>query len=278
MPSNNPAYETPADVLDSHTPPAEPGSQEPPAEIFQAPSPTTGQPSTPGLPAPVVDDPFAEYGGVEAVRQRQAAVEAWGTEEGLTVAAVEALRGLGFERDVIESLFNWEAEEEPDPLADVPDDEPLTKEQMRAWMEREIERRVRPVEESFEESQERQRFEQATHAAVGALQALGVQDDATKQGVITLAQAYIAPDEWDPEVIANAVRRGHADWNSIVQAEAEKYLLAKQGVRDSLPRNIGGHSQSPGEVTQPTARPKSLDDAMRQVREKAKAEGWWQQS
>lgn len=274
----NPTYDTPADVLDSHTPPVERESQEPPAEIFTSPSPLAPPAEGGAPPAPPADDPFAEFGGIEQVRQYQAAVNAWGTEEGLTVAAVEALRGLGFETDVIESLFNWQEEPPADPLADIDDDTPLTKADVQRLLveqQRRFDQRVGQVEETFEEAQERQRFEQATHAAVGALQALGVNNDADKQGVITLAQAYIAPDEWDPEVIANAVRRGHADWQSIVNARAEEYLRTKQGQRDSLPRNIGGVSTSPGEVGQPAARPKSLDDAIRAVREKMRAEGSW---
>jgi len=273
MASNNPAYDTPQDVLDSHAPPAEaPRSSEPPAEIFQSDSPITGEPAAPApLPAPV--DPYADFGGREEVERRYQAVEAWGTEEGLTVAAVEALRGLGFEQDVIESLFNWEAPE-PEYLPDIEDDAPLTKADVIRLAQQIADQRVGRVEESFEQAQERQQYEAATHAAVGALQALGVQDEKTKQGTLTLAQAYISPDEWDPQVIEQAVRRGHADWMSVVQASREEYLQGKVATRDSLPRNIGGHSQSPGEVTSPVAKPRSLDEAIRAVRDKARSEGW----
>jgi hypothetical protein len=293
MPTPVQQYDTPQDVLDSHT-------ATEPSEGFVESSPTESAPETPSTstststPAPESDDPFAEWGGRDTVQQAMDLVRNLGTEDGRVAAAVEAMIQMGFDQGYIEDVFSGrgleQPEYEPSPEDDAQqiadffgslgDDDVLTGNQIKDLFTRFgslvdehvrelLEDRVAPVESDFETQRAEEQQARVNAHVQSEMARLGITQDEAQQ-VFNEAQKYLSPTDMDLGHITAAMTRGKADFDALMERRATEYLSRKGAQRDSLPSNIGGHSNTGGGEAPPE--PRNLKDAFAQVRRDMR--GW----
>lgn len=242
-PATEPVASEPAPVEPA---PAEPdASTEPVADEPVAETPAAGE----------TEDPFAAYGGKDAVEAAVRLYEATRSEQGVIDLFIEAGKSLGLSLQQMQGLFGVEetpAEEEVDP------DEPLTIGQFQ-----EMQRKAQ--EEAERQEAERVRAV-ATKALNDTLDALGLKrEDPVTQAILQLADQHVNGNYGDYDAVAKAIRQGHADFQALVEQEKAKALQAKHQQAQSVPSAPAGGAP-PAEPAEPE--PKDVAEAIKQVRKR----------
>lgn len=209
--------------------------------------------------APVVEDPFAEFGGREEIEKARRLYEAASTEEGVIQLWIEAGRTLGLTVEQMQGLFGAQAQE-PDPEEL---ERPVTVAELR---ELERQRQEQQSRVYYEQQQQAMRAQAgaAVHEAVKEIGLPGV-DDPTAQIVLRLGDQYLDKRNPTPEAVRNAVRRGYADYQAEIQRQAQEYTRKKVTQAASVPGAPSG-GQAPS--TPPPAEPKNVEEAIQMFRER----------
>lgn len=255
-----------------------------PAAPAPAPAPT-------GTPAV---DPYAQWGGEEAVRTAMAVQDALRTEQGLRALVANGLVELGYSVDQVRSALEaYDAEQgrqpqgaAPDPFAEFEDDDPVTVAQARALAtdvaKTAVEQalaaqanQLAPIQQVIAEQQQTAVRTTTDAAVVELLGPVPPEPEKLAQyqrqvdAIVERGARYFDPNQWsNPAHVRAAVVQAHAE----IQAENEQrfsdFLARRREVRDSQPPNIGGGAGSDG----PMAEPKTMAEARKQ----AEAAGFFQ--
>lgn len=271
-------------------------------QLAQAPA-EGGEGATAPAPAPApagTPDPFAAYGGEEAVRVAHQVQEALRTREGLNVLVANGLTALGYQPQAIKAALDaYAAGETPgeqtapaatDPLAGLDDDEPLTAAQARQLFAQQqaaiqeqarqaalaaAQQQVAPLQETIQEQQARTVKQNADAAIISVLGPVPSPDApnyatyvAQAQELVQRGSAYYDPTQWaDPAHVHQAILRAHAEQEAANEARYQAYLQRKKEDRGSQPVNTGGGAAG----AEPLPEPKSMAEA----RKMAKAAGFF---
>lgn len=235
--------------------PVEPAS--PAAESAPAGTDTGSEAAESAVPAtPAAEsDPFEAFGGKEAVEAAHRLYEASRTEDGVIQLFIDAGRSLGLGLKDIQALFDkdsgGEEVEPPDP------DEPLTR--------REFEEALARQQQTLAERQAAAEAAIARKAVQDTLGTLGLDpNDPTTKIVLQFGDQYTKGD-LSPENVANAVRRGHADYLAAVERDAKKYLEKKVAAAEAVPSAPAG-AAAPAEP--PAAEPRDVAEAIKIARKR----------
>lgn len=228
------------------------------------PTGALGEPA--GAPTGEEADPFAEWGGRHRVDDAFVIARAFETEEGRKAVAKSVLTGFGLTPEQVDAVLAGQAAAEApeaqglDALAD---DDVLTVADAKRLVEDALKQRLAPLE-----SQEEERRVAAAHSMVdNTLDALKIEKGSEEARVVLVAaQQYLGKDDWDPNHIREAITRGHADVVAMVTKTHEKYVGGKRETKETLPTHIGSTGAG-GAGGSADEGPKSLDDAIRRVRE-----------
>ncbi len=258
-------------------------------ELTRPPAEASGV--TPPAPAPGPADPYAQYGGLEAVQNAWQVSEALRSELGVRTMIQQGLVALGYNAEQIKTALGTPGvpgapAAAPDPFAGLDDDDVVTGAQLRQYLELQrqqaaeaqtgIEARataaaqaqVNPIRAAFEDTRNR---EIATRNDATLAELLGpVPTESAEVGnyqalagaTLQAAAAYIDPANFDPGHIRAAITRGHADVVAREEARYQAYLATKRTTKRNAPANIGG--QSAGES--PEKEPQNLAEARAQFR------------
>lgn len=251
------------------------GTKPPAAEPASAtPAPPAGTPAPEAAPV----DPYAEFGGRQYVQDATVVAQALQTESGVRALVAQGLQALGKSPEEV-AAFMQAAQAAPqeavDPWSDIADDDVVTGAELKQMLgdlgksitegitgqlTQAQQQAVLPLQQQIQ--QDRQRV--ATAAVDGALaEAIpslkewqpGTQLDDVTQGKISDIQAaatrYLDPNDWDPNHIAAAIRRGAADVEARDQARFRAYVADKRATRANQPANIGGGAPGGTEVQEP---------------------------
>lgn len=260
-------------------------------ELTKPPAATgsTAEGQAPTAPAAGTPDPYAEFGGVEAVRNAHAVAEALRTETGVRLLIAQGLEALGHSPDQIRrALAREEAAgnlptAEPavpaDPYANLDDDDVVDGATFKAALARAtqdaaaqaaaaVRAQVEPL--AAQQLQQQVAAQNARNDATLA-EVLGpVPTDpaelaayqTTVTSILQAAGQYITPDTWDPTAIRSAIVTAHAAYEAAEEAKFQRFLQNKRKARQAAPANIGGHS--PGEAPEPE--PKTMAEASAMAR------------
>lgn len=258
---------------------------QPPAGSEGAPAPAPA-PAPAGTPAPVAD-PYAQWGGEEAVRNAMAVQDALRTEQGLRALVANGLVELGYSVEQVRTaLETYDAEHgrqqppgAPDPFADFEDDDPVTVAQARTLAENVAKsaveqalaaqaQQLQPVQQIIAEQQQQQVRTTTDAAVVELLGPVPPEPEKLAQyqrqvdAIVERGARYFDPNQWsNPAHVRAAVVQAHAE----IQAENEQrfadFLARRREVRDSQPPNIGGGAGSDG----PLPEPKNMAEARKQA-------------
>jgi hypothetical protein len=288
----------PPPVLDPNEPAtADPAADEAAAEaaaLEELTSPATppeGEPAPAPVTPPAAADPFAPFGGEEAVRNAHQVQEALRTEQGVRALVANGLTALGYTPEQIRAALTGEAPATPaapaeaDPLSGLDDDDVLTVAGAKAIIEQAVTKATQaatqaataglaPVQEAVA-AQQATAVRNNTDAAV--ISVLGpVPTDPAElasyrtqvDAIVARAQAHYDPTQWaNPSHISQIVTQAHAELEAEADARFKAYLARKKTVRDSTPVNTAGGAGSEG----PLPEPKNLAEA----REQARAAGFF---
>ena len=218
---------------------------------------STGDEVTEPPAAEEVPDPFAAFGGQEAVTAGHQLYEAVQTEDGQIRLFLELGRNMGLGLREMEALVSGSGEAEADPTEPEDLDRPMTLKEFRDNMAQQ--------EQRFME----QRREQQIGIARGVVQetfaGLGVDpQDPSAQIILALGDKHLTdPNDLSPEKVRAAVMQGHADFQVLVQKQAAAYVAKKAAKNAGIPK-------SPSGVAAPAApageEPKNTAEAIAQVR------------
>lgn len=200
-------------------------------------------------------DPFAEYGGADTVKSAHELYQATRSEEGVVQLFLEAGRALGLGTKEIEALFAA-GETEPEEEEDDPD-RPLTAKEFKEFQQKQVEQ---------ETTRQRQSAEAAAHDAVSSsLEGLGMKlDDPAAALVLQLGDRYMQGGDLSPDTVAEAVKKGHADYINLVDKKAREYLETKKEQQTKVPSSPAGNSAPAADAP---AEPKNIKEAAARVRE-----------
>lgn len=236
-----------------------------------------GDPAPSDPPAdPTLEERLEQWGGIDAVSDAVAIREALQTEEGVTQLFFESARSLGYGTREIQGFIDGTAPVPKELGGDAPDKDDLDPDRVLTAAEVQqmiAEQAVKPLQE-----QQAQQVAAAQQVAVsGALDALKVEDPDERIAILNLGQKYLKEGDEDPEALAAAVRRGHADFITMVERQAKAYLATKQGQRDGTPTPVtGGGTTGGGEDTEDLSFEKFgnnvLKEAMRRARTRTGSE------
>ena len=250
----------PEPATETGTPPPAPPSTPPPAPAG-TPDPESGagtpDPET-GTPAPSTgDDPFSEYGGRDAVAKAIELHKATQTDEGIVQLFFEAGRSLGLGVKDIERLFAGEpASGEPAEPEDL--DRPLSVKEFKEMMAAQANQQSA--------AQKAQAEAAARNTVQKTITELGLKPgDETTRMVLEMGDRYLDKADLSPEAVANAVRRGHADYTALIDREAKAYLARKTATAASVP---GAPSGASAPSAPPPEEPKDIAEAIRIARQR----------
>lgn len=260
-------------------------------ELTPSPAAPEGAPAP--APAPVSTeaiDPYAAYGGEEAVRVAHQVQEALRTREGINVLVANGLTALGYSPQQIKEALDAAAADgagapaptapaAADPLAGLEDDDFVPVSAVKTLVEQAAaaaaqqaiaatQEQVQPVQQAIQE-QQAQQVRNNTDAAIVAVlgpvptdpQQLSDYQELART-IVTRGANYYDPSKWyDPSHITQTVQRAHAEIEAEAEARYKAYLTKKKQARDSAPVNTGGGAGSDG----PIAEPKNLVEARKQA-------------
>ena len=233
-----------------------PGTEVEEPEVTEVEGPEVTEVEDPE-PEPEPVDPFADFGGRDAVEQAARLYKNVQTQDGIMRLFFEAGRALQIPLDRIEGVFGAQAaaavaaqEAEPEPA----DDDMITWGQVKQLLQREV---IQPFQQT-----EAQRTETAARSAVAsARDELGIKDEKTWQAVLRMGDQYLGND-MSPENVRNAVRRGHADFVEALKSSQAHYKAQKVATKAAVPKAPSGGVVAPAEAEEP----KDLDEAFKRAR------------
>jgi DNA-binding transcriptional MerR regulator len=234
-------------------------------------------------------DPYAEFGGRQAVEQSHQVMEALRTEAGVRAMIAQGLTALGYTPAQIKAFVEQNAAGAPestpgapaapvDPLAQIADDDLITGadlkgivgqlvQQTLAQSQQLVQEQVDPVRAQFEQRQQAEAQQVANSTYVELLGP--VPDQATDQAgfdswmararaVQNQARQFVAEDNWNPADIRAGLIRGHALYEAEQEEAFKAYARAKKADRAGQPTNIRGGAPQGGE---PAPEPKNTAEA-----------------
>lgn len=208
---------------------------------------------------------YADLGDPDVVKEAVELKEMLKSEEGVISLFVESGQALGYGVKELEAFIDSEvgkaavaAVEEPDP----DDDLPMTRGEFKAQMDQAIKDRV---EKPALERQESDRQRDAKATVDQTLADLKVTDPDEARAVLAYGQAHLGADDWSPESIRAAVRRGHEELQAQIKKQSQEYLKGKKESKAKQPGSIGAGG-SPGGTEPEEAQ--SVEEAKARVREK----------
>lgn len=220
---------------------------------FEGSGETEGTEGTEGTEA----DPWAAYGGKDAVDQAVRLHQAVQTEDGIFQLFFEAGQSLGLGLKEMQTLFG---QGDAQPEAEGPaDDELVTWAQARELLHREVLQPMQAQQQAVAETVARQSVQ-------STISELGITDNETVAAVLQLGDRYLPPGSMDPREISAAVKRGHEDFVKLVQANAQKYVAGKAAARKSVPKPLGGGASSAEAPAE--AEPKTVAEAIAAARKR----------
>lgn len=247
----------------SEVPASEPAESPEPVEVSAsdpAESPVSESETAESTEAEAPSDPYESYGGKDRVEAAIRLHDASQTEDGVIQLFLEAGRSLGIGNREIEALFTGqtpapataEPEEEEDP------DRPLTvKEFQEAQAKRDSERAAETHQTAIAAAKE------TVHKTV---ESLGLtMDDPSTEAILRLGDKYLTRGSTDSKAVAEAVRRGHADYAALVEKESKAYLEKKKAAASNVPTSPSGASAP---ATAAPEEPKNTAEAIKIARKR----------
>lgn len=214
-------------------------------------------PAAPGAPAdpaaPVVPVPVdygakvTEWGGEEKIARALQIDAALDTSEGQEALVVEHLRARGFDNAQIEAFLHPQA---PAGTAAVESVEDLLKDPERVLTAAEIGRVLQARDESAQMRQSQQQAQAVVISTIDAtMKELNVPDE-NRQTVLTLADRFlptpgVVPN--NPTQIADAIRKGQAEFDRQVQEAAKTYVENKGAAHAVVPTPLPAGGTGGGE-------------------------------
>lgn len=252
-------------------------------------APPAGEQTPPPAPPPG-SDPFAPYGGYDAVMNAISVQQALRTENGVRMLIAQGLVDLGYDPTVVRTTLDqyqqqaaqgqqWASQDEPifDPAEGLPDEEPveLTAGDLRALTQQIAEQAARtaaaqtqqqwqPIAERVQE-QEAASHRLLTDSALVSVLGPPPTDPALLQQyngriaeVLAQGQQYFDPNQsQNPQHVNAVIARASAEVTAGHEARYQAYLESKRQTLLAQPPNTGGGAA--GEEPQPE--PKNLDEA-----------------
>jgi hypothetical protein len=228
-------------------------------------------------------DPYAEFGGRQAVEDGVTIARALTTADGVRAIAAQSLQAMGYTPEQVTAFLQSpdgraqvDAAVTPaDPWAEIGDEDVVdgaTVKQMLRTAVDEIKNTItstqaeatRPLQEQIQQDRARvaKQAVDSTLADVLTLPANPAEitdvQRSQVQDVLAFAGRYIEAGNWDPNHVANAVRRGAADMQARDQARFQAYIKDKRAAKAAQPANIGGGSPAGGADVE---EPKSAKEA-----------------
>lgn len=206
---------------------------------------------------PVVEepaDPFAEFGGREAIEAAHRLYEASRTEDGVIQLFLDAGRNLGLSLKDMQAFF----EAQGGPVEEVEEedlDEPVTRRELR-------EAEQRRQQEAAEKRAAEQRTQHAT-VVRSVVADLNVPEKSV-QAVLALADQHMK-GEPNTESITAAIRAGWADFQAEAQVIADRILAEKREQAAKVPSAPSG-AAAPATAEEPE--PQNAMEAIKRVRER----------
>lgn len=238
---------------------------EPAAPPAPAPGAPPAAPVDPAAPPAPVDygAKVAEWGGEDRITRALAIDQALDTTEGQEALVIEHLRARGFDNTQIEAFLH------PAPAPGTPgveSVEDLLKDPERVLTAAEI---SRVLTSRDEQAQARQTQQQAQAAILSTIESTMVElkvSDENRQTVLTLADRFlptpgVVPN--DSKVVAEAIRRGQAEFDRQVQEAAKAYVENKGAAHGAVPSPLPAGGTGGGE---PTPEPQNLQEASARAR------------
>lgn len=213
---------------------------------------------------------FERYGDVN-IDQAVDTFKALGTEEGQVQALVSLANQLGVPQSTVLGWFeNPTGAPAPEPEPEPDGDAVVTWDEARAYFEKQLDARLtQRDQQAQQQTAQQQAFAVGQAAYNEVMKELGIPSTA-EQAVASYGDKYMDPnDQFNPEKIKAAIRRGHAEWQNDAMAEARRYVERKRSDADRVPTpNSGG---SPGGSDQPE--PQNVTEGIMRARARLRAQG-----
>lgn len=201
------------------------------------------------------EDPYAEFGGRDAVTKAAQIHQALQSQDGVMRLFFEAGRSMGLGLKDLEGLFGQASAANAPAAPEYDDDDVLTYRQVRELLQNQV---LQP----WQQSQAAQAEAVARSAVESARAELGVSDEGTWAAVLQLGDKYLG-DDISPANVSQAVRKGHADFVNLVKANAQAYVSEKAAVKKSVPKAPAGGSTP---AAAPDPEPKTVEEAIARAR------------
>lgn len=251
-------------------PPAAPAAPAPAPAAPAAPAPPAAPaapavPAAPAAPAEPVDygAKVTEWGGDERIERALKIDAALDTTEGQEALVVEHLRARGFDNAQIEAFLRPQAAPGTPGVESVED---LLKDPERVLTAAEISRVLTARDEQAQARQSQQAAQAVVVSTIDAtMKELNVTDE-NRQTILTLADQFlptpgVVPN--NPAQIADAIRKGQAEFNRQVEVAAKLYVENKGAAHGLVPTPLPAGGTGGGE---PTPEPQSLQEASARTR------------
>lgn len=204
------------------------------------------------------------WGGSNSVQEALDLIGHMGTEDGVIDLFIETGRSLGLGVRELEALFAQTLAESNGTGGGGEDEEQLlTMREARELLNQELGQR----DQRYEQGQQAVRTQEARRVVSDVLGQLGV-DEADATVILQLGDRYLPDGSLDPDQVAAAVRRGHADWLEVVEKRSQEYLRQKAAHADGVPKTPAGGAAPAPSAPEP---PQSVDEAKARVRERLRA-------
>jgi hypothetical protein len=251
---------------------------------------TATAPSAPApAPAPTgTPDPYAQWGGYQAVENAMAVQQALRTEQGVRTLVAQGLMDLGYDVNQVRAALDgappeqqWGTQDQPivDPTAGLADEDQidLTAGDLRALIDnittqaatraaQTVAQQVQPLTQQIQEADARQQRQVTDSALVAVLGPPPADPQARAayaarvDAIVSHGQQYFDPAQWsNPQHVQSVIARANAE---IVQADEARYQAYLQSKRETMlaqPPNTGGGAA--GE--EPIPEPKNLAESRR---------------
>lgn len=215
------------------------------------------------------------FGDPDTAKQAAKIYDALQSEEGVAQLFVESGQALGLGVKELEALFGEGDAPAATKSGDASTEEPESGEGSEDDQIAQLQKQIEELRQEQTQTVQQQRQATAKAAAQEALSEIGLDPSDKDQSeivnqVLTLGQKHIGENEWAPDKIKSAVKKGHEDLQRVVESQAEQLLAKKKKDRDEQPGSIDGGASPGGE---PEEEPQDLKTAKKRAREKFKKSG-----
>lgn len=202
---------------------------------------------------------LTEFGGDTALDEAKNLRNQLQTDDGVVAMFIESGRALGLGVEKLEGLFG-EAEVALNKDAEEQGDKPLTKAEIMAIVQKEV---LTPLQQ--QQAQAAQANARATIDTT--VRSLGMDPKADAKDVdlvLRLADKYVGENDFNPERIADAIRKGFDEFGELSAERKAKYVKDKRETKDKVPSSTAG-TTSAGAGTQ-LPEPKNVKEAAARAR------------